>query len=308
LDAGFDPGLDGGTVYGVAIQPDGKLIICGAFTTIQQRIARLHPDGTLDPAFNPGSSANNTIGVVALQPDGKMLIGGWFTSFRGVARNRIARLNSDGTLDTSFDPGTGADTVVGADTVINSIAVQDDGKIIIAGGFRSFNGVPRNRIARLNHDGTLDSSFNPSGPSGSGGSTLWREPGGGFVTSSSGSPPWLREPGIEAIVLQSDGNLLVAGNFDAFNGVPSANVARLLTGGEPPQTAEVALTVTRSGAQVMISWPVADSAGYVLESATSLVPAANWTRESSVPAVAGDQHVLSLKPEGTARFYRLRKE
>ncbi|MFM9006926.1 MAG: delta-60 repeat domain-containing protein, partial [Flavobacteriales bacterium] len=65
-------------------------------------------DGTLDAGFNPGTGADNIIYATALQTDGKIIIGGQFTSYNGTTRNSIARLNADGTLDASFNPGTGA--------------------------------------------------------------------------------------------------------------------------------------------------------------------------------------------------------
>ena len=80
---------------------------------------------------------------MAVQPDGKILIGGYFTSVGGVSRNKIARLNADGTLDISFDPGDGANNSV------NSVALQSDGKILIGGDFTTVGGVSRNGIARL---------------------------------------------------------------------------------------------------------------------------------------------------------------
>src|SRR5437868_6267394 len=64
--------------------------------------------GLLDPGFNPGSGANDPINAVARQSDGRIVIAGAFTEFNGVSRSRIARLNSDGSLDPAFDPGTGA--------------------------------------------------------------------------------------------------------------------------------------------------------------------------------------------------------
>ena len=90
--------------------------------------------------FNP--NANDTVSSVALQADGKIVIGGYFTSIGGVARNYIARLNADGTVDADFNPGT--------DYYVNSIALQANGKILIGGGFSSVGGVTRNKIARLN--------------------------------------------------------------------------------------------------------------------------------------------------------------
>ncbi|WP_033316646.1 delta-60 repeat domain-containing protein, partial [Pontibacter roseus] len=115
-------------------------------------IARLNADGTLDASFNPGTGFNRELYSLALQPDGKVLVGGNFFSFNGTPRNFIARLNADGTLDASFNPGSGfTDYVV-------SLAFQPDGKVLVGGSFTSFNGTPRSRIARLNADGTLDAS------------------------------------------------------------------------------------------------------------------------------------------------------
>src|SRR5438876_9406393 len=103
---GFDPNANG-VVFVVVVQPDGKILIGGDFTTLspnggaavtRNRIARLNPDGTLD-AFNP--NANGTVYAIAVQADGKILAGGLFTSIGGQTRNRIARLNSDGTLETA---------------------------------------------------------------------------------------------------------------------------------------------------------------------------------------------------------------
>src|SRR5436305_323162 len=64
--------------------------------------------GDLDAGFDPGTGANNSVLTTALQPDGKIIIGGAFTSYNSIGRNRIARLNVDGSLDAGFDPGTGA--------------------------------------------------------------------------------------------------------------------------------------------------------------------------------------------------------
>lgn len=108
-------------------------------------IAQVNADGSLDAAFNPGTAANdNSVLSLVLLADGKVVIGGSFPSYNGVARNGIARLNADGTLDTSFEssPGPGGGGV-------GMLAVQADGKLIVGGGFTSYNGVARNRIARV---------------------------------------------------------------------------------------------------------------------------------------------------------------
>src|SRR5262249_40113691 len=90
--------------------------------------------------------ADSTVYALAVQPDGKLLLGGFFTQVNGTPRARIARLNADGSLDTSFDPGSGANNFVQA------LAVQPDGKVLLGGGFSQVNGTPRNTIARLNGD------------------------------------------------------------------------------------------------------------------------------------------------------------
>ena len=115
--------------------------------------------GTIDLTFNPtdvgfgsGFGTNNVVLTTSIQSDGKIIIGGWFTSYNGIARNRIARLNTDGTLDATFNPGTGANSAV------YTTSIQSDGKIIIGGNFTSYNGTGRNRIARINGNNVLNTS------------------------------------------------------------------------------------------------------------------------------------------------------
>ena len=91
-------------VYVVVVQPDGKILIGGEFTTLspnggppvtRNHIARLNPDGTLDTAFDP--NANDSVYAIAVQADGKILAGGAFNganSIGGQTRNRIARLDA----------------------------------------------------------------------------------------------------------------------------------------------------------------------------------------------------------------------
>ena len=114
-------------------------------------------DGYPDPTFmaSPNSGANDTIMALALQPDGKVIIGGSFTSFNGVNRYHVARLNTDGSVDTTFNPG------LGANDKVRAIALQSDGKIFIGGEFTSYNRTTCNYLARLNTDGSLDTAFTP---------------------------------------------------------------------------------------------------------------------------------------------------
>jgi len=180
------------------MQNDGKMVIGGAFVTYngtaRNRVARVLRDGSLDATFAPGSGANNNVSCVALATGGDIYIAGTFTSYNGTGRNRIARLNSDGSLDAGFAPGTGFNA-----SVIR-VLVQPDGKVIAVGDFTSYNGTGRNRVARLNADGTLDTSFDP----GSGANFL--------VTSAA---------------LQSDGKILIGGYFNDYNGTLVVALARL---------------------------------------------------------------------------------
>jgi uncharacterized delta-60 repeat protein/gliding motility-associated-like protein len=203
LDATFNPGIGANDFAStIAIQPDGKIMIGGAFTnyngTAINRIARVNVDGSLDATFNPGAGANGNVRALYLQPDGKILIVGDFTSYNGTARNYITRLNSDGSLDVTFNPGTGAISL------IESLALQPDGKILIGGGFQSYNGTAINYIARLNADGSLDATFNP-----------------GTGANSN----------VRSLYLQLDGKILIGGGFSLFNGTAQTRITRLNANG-----------------------------------------------------------------------------
>src|SRR5262245_38262236 len=105
---GFDPNADG-VVRVVVVQPDGKILLGGEFTTVlgvaRSRRAPLNPDWTLDTVFNPNS--DGYIYAIALQGDGKILVGGTFTSIGGQTRARIARLNPTTGSADFFNPNAG---------------------------------------------------------------------------------------------------------------------------------------------------------------------------------------------------------
>src|SRR5207245_810246 len=114
--------------------------------------------------------------------DGKILIAGAFTTVAGTARNYIARLNTDGTLDSGFTPNVAYQS----NTQINALALQADGKILIGGNFLTVGGTSHTYVARLNADGTVDNTFN---------------------APLSGAPL----TGVMGVVLQPDGGVLVEG-------------------------------------------------------------------------------------------------
>ena len=228
LDTGFSPGNGAnGAVQTLAVQPDGKVIVAGDFSEFDNQethfIVRLHPNGMRDTSFQTASGANGFIHTVAVQPDGKILIGGAFTDVGGVPRVRVARLNTDGTPDASFNTGTGADDDVFA------LALQPDGKAIMAGEFTHVNGVVRNRLVRLNSDGSLDLSIN----FGSGANNF-----------------------ILAAVIQPDEQILISGGFTEVNGFQRRYIARLLGGSDTgPGVLEFSAgeyTIAESGTNVAV--------------------------------------------------------
>lgn len=209
IDTTFGVGAGpNGSVRVIRVQEDARILLAGSFTAIgatnRNGIARLNADGLVDQTFNPGAGANNPIYAMTLQSDGKILIGGDFSTYGPANRNGLARVNRDGTIDASFNIGTGAG---GAQITVYAIAVQLDGKILVGGSFSSFNEAPANRLVRLNRDGSLDTSFNMS--VGAGGA----------------------QDVVRSIALQADGKILVGGRFAAFNGSPAGNIVRLNTDG-----------------------------------------------------------------------------
>jgi uncharacterized delta-60 repeat protein len=211
LDTTFNTGGTVGVndiVRAIAVQPDGKIIIGGDFTTARgttrNRIARLNPDGSLDTTFNTGGTIGVSAAVraIVLQSDGKIIIGGDFVTARGTTQNRIARLNTDGTLDGTFNTGG----TVGVNGIVSAVALQSDDKILVGGNFTTARGTTRNRIARLNADGSLDTGYNTGGTVGTNGA-------------------------VNALALQPDGNVVIAGTFSAARGTTQNNVARLNTDG-----------------------------------------------------------------------------
>lgn len=149
LDLSFTPALDPADgVMCVAEQSDGAILVAGqvglAPGGTPGGIIRLLSDGSIDPVFaaGAGSGTNGPVSSLNLLPDGRIIIAGEFTDYNSEPRNGIARLNSDGTLDDGFDPGSGA-----LDGVFCAVPVEDG--VVIGGYFTSFDGIGRNRVARL---------------------------------------------------------------------------------------------------------------------------------------------------------------
>lgn len=248
IDTSFS--VTSGSIMSIATvsKQNDKYIISGEFSSINGVqagcIARLNSNGTTDTTFN------STIGVVAsgiskniVQNDGKIMIAGTFTGYNSVARKNIARLNVDGALDTTFNPGTGPTAS------INSLAIQNDGKYIIGGNFSQYNGVSKPLIARINSDGTLDVNFSIQSGFGIISSSIAIQNDGklivGGFTSGLGNGHYLDrlnsngtfdtsfvtgtnfDNPVNTISIQSDGKILVGGWFSLYNSVARNKVVRL---------------------------------------------------------------------------------
>ncbi|GGE41534.1 hypothetical protein GCM10010832_21970 [Psychroflexus planctonicus] len=146
-------------IKGIAIQPDGKIIFVGQFSSYlgnsSSDIVRLNPDGTYDSSFDIGSGSNNYLRTAVVKPNGKILVGGNASSFNGQNRGKIIQLNTDGSVDTTFE-----DTDLISE--VWDIKLTPDDKILISGRIFSIDGHDTDGIARLLSDGSIDTSFSIS--------------------------------------------------------------------------------------------------------------------------------------------------
>ena len=252
-------GLAGATdfapqIYAFGTQTDGKIVVGGFFNSFNgashYNIVRLNPDSTIDPSFNANLGTYGSVRAIHIQPDGKILIAGNFIAVNGIARGGVARLNTDGTLDPSFDPGTGANGLV------YGITQDSAGNVYVVGAFDTFNGALRLRVAKLSSTGALDPVFNQAGggasstvfavapPDGAGGIVI----GGQFTTyngqtarriarldvttgalDQNFTPPLLPHFSgtVFALALAPDGKYYAGGSFTSYNGGQRSRVARL---------------------------------------------------------------------------------
>lgn len=256
LDTGYAPNVSGfdNTVYTLALQADGKVIVGGAFTlgfgtsVAVHGIARLDTDGRVDPAFvQTGVGLDGPVYTTAIQPDGKVLIAGNFTHLEGSAMPYVARLNANGAMDTTFGP-----TGTGLNGLVQSLALQPDGNIIVGGFFTSYNGVARSHLARLTSSAGLDTTLAPgAGLAGPGAATyVALQPNGKIVvagdfttyngTARTGLLQVLNDGSLDSsfvvgtglnalaqVVIVAEGSILVGGNFTTYNGTTRGKLARI---------------------------------------------------------------------------------
>lgn len=213
------------------VLPDSSVIVTGKFSYIHQTpvncIARLLPDGKVDNSFNTGTGANDYVNVIARQPDGKLIIAGEFTTFNGTTVNRIARLNPDGTRDLTFSTGSGINGPVYA------LYLQDDGKILIGGSFTQFNGMAAKNLVRVNTNGGIDN---------------------GFITGTGCNNS------VFSIDQQSNGQIIIGGDFTSYNNTPRGKIARLNYDG----TIDTAFQLGGVGANSLVTATVCVTGGKIL--------------------------------------------
>ena len=233
LDTSFGPGANG-PVYALAVQTDERILVGGYFTTLadgvigttpRSNIGRVYADGSIDTSFDPG--ANSYVYALGLQTGGKILVGGSFTTLGGggtgtTSRNYIGRLDADGSLDASFNPG--------ANNFVLALAVQTDEKVVLGGNFSKLGGgtgtTTRNRIGRLNANGSLDTSFDP------------------------GVNNW-----VVVLALQTDEKILLGGQFTTLGGGGTGTTTRNFIGRLTVSAgAPSGLTGSTVGSTLNLSW------------------------------------------------------
>ncbi len=261
VDTSFAPNPNGG-LSTVALQPNGDLLIGGNFTALQPNrtgipsdrsdLARLNANGTVDPSFDP--SVNGDVDTITVLSDGSLFVGGDFTSVQvggaaliggsfanvgGTAAPNLARLNADGSFDSSF--------LANADGAVNAVLPLANGSSIVGGSFTHVEGQAQANLARVTAAGTYDGTFAPS-VNGTVNAVALQSNGqvvvgGTFTTAGGVATPNLARIGpsgsadasflplvngaVSAIVVQPNGQIVIAGSFTSVGGQPIVGVARL---------------------------------------------------------------------------------
>lgn len=303
LDSTFTPNLDGNVNVITSAGVAGSYYVAGDFTqvdsTARTRIARIAPNGSLDTAFDPGTSANAAIYTLLTESGGGVLVGGGFTLFNGSARPALCRLTATGSVDSAisttatvittmavnasklyaagnfprsdapgqysfrivrmayptgftgnnYDPSYTEPTITGT---VNALFFQLDGKLVIGGDFTAVNGTSRTNLARLNTDGSLDTTFTISATGGAVRTLVDFAPGAGAVAvggeftalggltsipyygvinlSTNGvvttSQPRSAGP-VRSILAYGNGDLLLGGDFTFIGTVSVSRMARV---------------------------------------------------------------------------------
>lgn len=231
-----------GDVLAIAVQADGKALIGGKGTQGNGGLLRLNADGSVDGSFvDAATGGTPAIHSIAVQADGRILIGGEFIAIGGQPRTNLARLNADGTLDPSFDAGS----LTASPPPIESIAVQADGRILIAG---------YGKLLRLLPNGQADTG----------------EP----------LPPVAADSNIRTLELQADGKILVGGGYGfALGGIDRGTLVRLNANGSvdtdflPNVRGDIDSIARDSGGNIVIAGGITSVGGVVFRNLARLTGA-----------------------------------
>jgi uncharacterized delta-60 repeat protein len=240
VDTSFNPGIGANApVHCVIALTNGQVMVGGSFSDVsgqlRHRIARLNANGSLDSGFVPPLLSSGSVYCIKPQPDGRVLVVGDFQLASGAGQKGIMRLRSDGSLDTGFNTGLGANDAVFA------VDLQSDGRIMVAGSFTRINGVIRNRFARLLSDGSLDPEFDP-----------------GIGANNT----------VYALAMLPNDNIMIGGNFTEVSGVPRRGVARIIgTVVIPLDIASISLV----GGQAHITIASQPGQSYILQATSDLL-------------------------------------
>lgn len=273
----------------IEVLQNGKILICGSFDNYNgipvKGITQLNPDGSIDNSFN--SQYNNYFRLdltsFLKQPNGKIIISGDFQEIQwGSFITRTVRLNPDGTIDTSFSvPPIEYENNEGRAYNIMSQNSQSDGRIVVSGAFTSFNGVGRNSIARLNDDGSLDLSFST-----------------GMGTGAKNS--------ITTSCLQSDGKIIIGGDFGWYNGVVRKKLARLNPDGSVDlgfssgvgADASVLAVAVQSEGKILVGGSFTNYSGSVRNALVRLNSDGSTDTDFITPITSGRIRCILIQPDG----------
>lgn len=264
VDPTWNPGGSGPThlVEDIVLMPDGRILIGGGFVGYNGDqvlfVARLHPNGTRDTSFNiPLNAINNAVLAVELHTDGKVLAAGEFFICYGHSMPYIARFNTDGSPDLTFDIGTGFSSRV------HDLLVLPDMRILVAGGFNSYNGHACGRIALLAPGGAYDASMNNS-------------PGLGGIMGSA-----------RALVRQPDGKILVSGEFSMHHGTSANGIVRIGIDG------------TRDTGFASPFYPYAKVDAMAVQADGKIIVGGEYTATMYDPNVQGPNRITRLNADGS---------
>lgn len=293
-DTAFKTAEVDAAVHTIVPLPSGQTVIGGSFATIRSTsqaagtgtvmrgIARLDADGTLDLSFNPNATANGTQGNVfrvLRLASGKLLVGGHFTAIGGTTRSKLARLNSNGSVDTTFNAGT-----MNINDYVWNFAETPNGKILVCGGFTRMGNATHINVARLNADGSNDPTFIADT---------------GYIGSG--------YPSVNTVLPRSDGSVVITGAFDVVNNSVRTNIARLGSDGSPIAFAAYPTP------NAPIHWAVQQPDGAIVigGSFTALNALANYSKLARITAAGaidssfvspvitgGDVYTLLRQPDG----------